>query len=343
MKRILTFSLLLTSIFAYGQNLTFEDWQEMSIENKRLLPKNGDLNEGKKEQKSNEEFIRETMKSFESRIEASNHMVDLGFTYLYRGNLETAMYRFNQAFLLDSNNSNIFWGYGAIYMAFGKYDLSRKQYDEGLKINNKNDNILIDYGTTYLGEYYDYYETDKSIANQRLDKAIQKLEEAYKVNTSNPNSSYKLSICYLNKDNCKQAKEYLKISENLGNSNITEAYKTELSQKCSSIDLDCSLVKTGKFKIVDKQSGETIIERTENFQIEENKKYGYKLKLEVTWLNGCTYKLKPVMDLLNPKNKELPKMILTSTIVEITEDGYIQVSNSDVNPSQVKAKVTKIK
>ncbi len=342
MRRILTVILLLISITSFGQTLTFENWENEAKTDKSLLPKYGGIEKTKKEKKSDEEFEQEIMKSFNSKVDASNHMIDLGFQYLYRGDLKTAMYRFNQAYLLDTDNSNIYWGYGAIYIAFGKMDLAREQYEEGLKLNNKNDNILIDYGTTYLGEFYDYYQTDTAKANAMLDKAIDKLLTAYETNPQNPNSSYKLSICYHYKEDCTKAFDYLKISENLGNSNITDAFKNELEEKCRQNNLGCSNVKTGKFKISDEIVGETIIERTDQFQIEENKKHGYKIKLKVTWINDCTYQLEVVEDLLNTENKDLPALILTCTITEITENGYIQISSSDIDPARIKSEMIRI-
>ncbi len=342
MRRILTIILLLISITSFGQRLTFENWENEAKTDKRLIPKYGGIEKTKKEKKSDKEFEQKIMKFYNSKEDASNHLIDLGFQYLYRGDLKTAMYRFNQAYLLDTGNSNIYWGYGAIYMAFGKMDLARKQYEEGLKLDNKNDNILIDYGTTYLGEFYDYYQTNSAKANAMLDIAIDKLLTAYEINSKNPNSSYKLSICYLYKGNCTKAYDFLKISENLGNSNITDAYKNELEEKCRQQNLDCSSVKTGKFKSSDEIVGETIIERTDQFQIEENKKHAYKLKLKVTWINDCTYQLEPVEDLLNPENQDLPTMILTCTITEITENGYILISRTDTDQTRIKTELKRI-
>jgi Tfp pilus assembly protein PilF len=234
MKKFLTVLLLAFSVASFGQGLTFEDWKKESQQNKRLLPKYGEIEKTKKEKKLDREFIADVMKKFNTENEASNHMIDLGFQYLYKGDLKTAMYRFNQAYLLDNENPNIYWGYGAVYMAFGRFDLSREQYEEGLKIDNNNDNILIDYGTTYLGEFYNYYQTDKTKANEKLDFAIEKLSKAYSVNPDNPNSSYKLSICYLYKDNCEKSKEYLELSEKIGNPNITESFnkRKKKERKC---------------------------------------------------------------------------------------------------------------
>jgi Tfp pilus assembly protein PilF len=342
MKKFLTVLLLAFSVASFGQGLTFEDWKKESQQNKRLLPKYGEIEKTKKEKKLDREFIADVMKKFNTENEASNHMIDLGFQYLYKGDLKTAMYRFNQAYLLDNENPNIYWGYGAVYMAFGRFDLSREQYEEGLKIDNNNDNILIDYGTTYLGEFYNYYQTDKTKANEKLDFAIEKLSKAYSVNPDNPNSSYKLSICYLYKDNCEKSKEYLELSEKIGNPNITESFKAELEEKCIQSDIDCSSIKTGKFRSFDEEVGETIIERTEKYQIEENKKYGYKLKLEVTWLDDCTYQLKPVQNMLNPDDKNLPTMVLTCKVIKLTESGYIQISSSDIDPTRIKTELTRI-
>jgi tetratricopeptide (TPR) repeat protein len=269
-------------------------------------------------------------------------MIDLGFKYLYRGDIKTAMYRFNQAYLMDNKNSNIYWGFGAVYMSFGKFDLSREQYEEGLKLDDKNDNILIDYGTTYLGEFYNNYQTDSTKANKYLDNAIEKLLKAYSFNPKNTNSSYKLSICYLYKNDCSKANKYLEISEKLGNPNITTDFKNELEEKCNPKIIDCTNLKTGKFEIYDEQSGLTKIERTEKFQIEENTKIGYKLKLKVTWINNCTYQLQPIEDLLNPENKELPTMIVTSIITKKTDKGYIQVSSSNIDPTEVETELTKV-
>ncbi len=343
MKNLLTLLFLTFSFFSFSQRMTYDDWKNLSIENKRLLPKYGGLEKTVEENKSDQAFIADIMETFNSEEEASNHMIDLGFKYLYRGDLKTAMYRFNQAYLLENTNSNIHWGFGAIYMALGQYDLSKKQYQEGLKMNPKNDNILIDFATCYLGEFYQFFESNPNLAKEKLEIAIEKLHKAYKLNPKNANASYKLSICYMYSNDCENAIKFLDISEKLENPQITDSFRTELKQKCNSINLDCSTLKTGMFKTEDELSGVTLIERTNAYQIEENKKYNSKLKLEITWLDSCTYQLKPVADLLNPNSKDLPKFILTCEIIEITENGYMQISSTDSDPRKIAFEVQKIK
>ena len=59
----------------------------------------------------------------DDKTAASDYLIKLGFNYMYKRDLKTAMYRFNQAYLLDSTNSDIYWGYGAIYMTLGNFEL----------------------------------------------------------------------------------------------------------------------------------------------------------------------------------------------------------------------------
>ena len=135
-----------------------------------------------------------------------------------------------------------------------------------------------------------------------LDKAVEKLTEAYSIDPGNPDSSYKLSVAYFLGNDCVRASEYLNMAEELGSPIITEAYKIELEEKCSDGNLDCSGLKTGRFRNTDERYGVTIIERTEKFQIEEDPETGHKLKLEITWIDDCTYQLKPVEVLEGPEN-----------------------------------------
>jgi cytochrome c-type biogenesis protein CcmH/NrfG len=107
---------ILSTIALFAQP-SFDTWEAESKTNKRLLPRYGYLPKTQEEIKSDSDYIKQmmTLPQFKTRREASNHLIGLGFQYYYRQDLKTAMYRFNQAYLLDSTNTDIFWGYGAIY------------------------------------------------------------------------------------------------------------------------------------------------------------------------------------------------------------------------------------
>ena len=55
----------------------------------------------------------------------------------------------------------------------------------------------------------------------------------------------------------------------------------------------CQSLHTGSFKVSSPESGVTYIKRTKNQQIEKNDEIGYELILEITWIDECTYDLRP--------------------------------------------------
>ena len=221
---------------------SFDQWEEESKTNKRLLPLYGHLTKTADEIKSDSDFINQimAMPKFKTRREASNHLIGLGFQYYYRPDFKTAMYRFNQAYLLDSTNTDIYWGSGAIYMAFGRYDLAKVQYEHGLFIDSSNTHLLTDLATYFMEQYYlmvqmpinDVVKNPKEQARSYLDSAISYLVKSYSLDSKDVNTVYKLSICYWNIDNCKNAWQYYDEAVALGGRPITAEYTKDLKKRC---------------------------------------------------------------------------------------------------------------
>jgi len=96
-------------------------------------------------------------------------------------------------------------------------------------------------------------------------------------------------------------------------------------------DTECGQFKNGKFKIVDNELGNSIIERNGSTQIEYGEKSKLKMKFKVRWINDCTYTLELIKVMENPKKIYIPKgMILTVEIIETKENSYIQKSTSNL-------------
>lgn len=93
------------------------------------------------------------------------------------------MYRFNQAWLLDPKNANVYWGYGAIYLSFNDADEALRQYDNGLAIDAKSAHILTDKATAYMSIFVNRNRPDY------LDKAIELFHESYDIDPANQNTS----------------------------------------------------------------------------------------------------------------------------------------------------------
>lgn len=242
MKSLLFTTISLIFTIASLAQPAFDKWEAESKINKRLLPRYGHIPKTVQEIKSDSDYVKQilALPQFKNRREASNHMIGLGFNYYYRPDFKTAMYRFNQAYLLDSTNTDIFWGYGAIYMAFGQYELARTQYSIGLSIDSTNTHLLTDMGTYFMEQYFvvalmpenDMVKEPKAEAKRYMDSALHYLTKSYLLDTKDVNTTYKLSICYWNIEDCNNAWKYYDLTIALGGRPITEEYTKDLKKRC---------------------------------------------------------------------------------------------------------------
>jgi hypothetical protein len=220
MKPLIGLSLiLLQSTLVNCQQLTLSQWNEEARTNIRLLPNYGYAVKTKPQLEADSEFVSVTLPRFSTKRLASEHLVDLGFKYIYQ-DIKTAMYRFNQAYLLDSTNSDIYWGYGAVYMTLEDYPLAKKQYQEGLVVDAKNTRIMTDYGTYFMSQGL-------------VDSAIQYLSASYQLDSQNQNTSFKLAAAYFYKDDCKNALYYYQKCKSLGGKPISNDFVEAFKQKCN--------------------------------------------------------------------------------------------------------------
>jgi hypothetical protein len=94
-------------------------------------------------------------------------------------------------------------------------------------------------------------------------------------------------------------------------------------------DLDCKKFKTGYFQNIDSDGGNTFIKRKKKYQIETDTSTGAEIKLKITWINDCSYKLSLISG--NSKwdeQEQLPNNPdLIVVIIETGKDYYIQVAN----------------
>lgn len=204
MKNSLTILMFLFSLSTFAQQLSISQWDEEAKTNKRLLPKYGYQAKSEGEKQADQELIKSVLEKDSTNRKASDHLISLGFKYLYK-DIKTAMYRFNQAYLLDSTNSDIYWGFGGVYLTLGDYARAEKQYLAGLAIDPKNTHLLTDYGTYFMAQFYELQAVEEKDALRNLDSAIVYMKRSYDLNPKDPNTTYKLSICYWNKGDCDNA------------------------------------------------------------------------------------------------------------------------------------------
>ncbi len=224
-----------SQVEASGSPITSDLWEKEAEKNIRLRPKYGNVEKTKEQIAADNTFLRETLeqKQFEGdRLAASNSMIEAGFNYLYNEDFKTAMYRFNQAYLLDSLNTDIYWGFGGVYMSLQKYEQAKEQYLEGLAINPNNKHLLTDLGAYYSVQCQILYPTDEKQAVANLDSAIIYMTKSYAIDAKDPNTTYKLSVCYLLKNDCDNAWRYYMECAALGGQPIPSEYTEYIKIKC---------------------------------------------------------------------------------------------------------------
>jgi tetratricopeptide (TPR) repeat protein len=238
-KPWLLVGLILAVLPGFAQVSASEKWNELAKTNKKLIPKYGYQPKADNEIESDQKFVQSILDLGYTNRTGSDHMIKLGFNYLYRGDLVTAMSRFNQAYLLDSMNEDIYWGYGAVYMNLGDIEEARKQYAEGLAIDSNSTHLLTDYGTYCMANYFafldmpdTYVKNPKELAASYLDSALSYLTRSYNLDPKDQSTAYKLSTSYWYKGDCDNAWKYYDECKALGGTVITESYTQDLKKSC---------------------------------------------------------------------------------------------------------------
>jgi len=170
MKKIL-FLIIICQISCKGQ--------ENCPEGINLLPKYGEVQKCKQQIDSDIEFILDSQKKFGNNKKASEYYVSKGWEYFYDNDDETSMKRFNQAWLLDDSNSQIYWGFGNLLGKSNKFEESIKYLKKSIEIDpNKSEvyeSIAVSYGQLF------YKTKDEKFLNLR----IENLKKAMKIEPKN--------------------------------------------------------------------------------------------------------------------------------------------------------------
>jgi len=228
MKYLLAFLLSFTYVCGgFAQQISYDDWKKESKDNIRLLPEYGHVPKTTGQIEADQRLINTELKQNGTHRKASDQLIKLGFSYLYQGDIKTAMYRFNQAYLLDPKNENIYWGFGAVYSSFNDIKAAIAQYDKGLAMNPKSSVILTDKATIY------FVDSQKDGNQEKLNTAIKLLTTSYGIDAANMNTTYKLSVCYFLRKDCANAWKFYNECMKQGGQPIVKEYTEALKKQCN--------------------------------------------------------------------------------------------------------------
>ena len=190
-----------------------------------LLPMYGKLPKCAQQVKSDNDFLAHADKKFTDRKTAALSYVDLGWDYFYKNDLETSMKRFNQAWLLDSLNADVYWGFGNLLGKKNELEASIHFFEESLKLNPSNSRVYESLATSY-GHLF-----EATREQNILDKAIESLRKANTLDEDNPRILAQLTAAYsyfLQKDS---ANKYLNLTDKIDPKAVPTEVRELLKQK----------------------------------------------------------------------------------------------------------------
>ena len=102
--------------------------------------------------KADEDFIKEAVAGLGTREAASKAWFAQGEEFLQKRNLDFAMRRYNQAWLLNPNNFQPYWGFGRVMLERGKFDEAIEHLERSKALvddQRQKIALLVDLGTAY--------------------------------------------------------------------------------------------------------------------------------------------------------------------------------------------------
>ncbi|GAA3920416.1 hypothetical protein [Hymenobacter algoricola] len=191
----------------------------------RLLPLFGGLSAAEAESALGTAFLDNVARSFASRTEASAFFARKGYEYLSENQPDTALYRFNLAWLLDQKNPDVYRGLGIISSRQPTPDESIGLLAQGLALAPTSVAIMSDLGASYLIRY------EQTKKKKDLDQGMTLLTKATAADPGNANAWQQLARGYFFREQYPQAWEAVHKGQNLNMASIDFEFISELQAR----------------------------------------------------------------------------------------------------------------
>lgn len=188
-----------------------------------VLPMYGKVKKCKEQIAADEEFLKEMDNLYHDRKIASSQIANLGWEYFYKNELETAMKKFNQAWLLDSNNYQAYWGYGNIEGKRKNYKQSITFFEKALSLNDTNASLLESSSTSYFHLFLNAND------EKYLTTGINYLQRSLSIDSTNIRALSQLVIAYSYNDN-DSAFKYMQIVDRKEKTLIPDEIRTKIME-----------------------------------------------------------------------------------------------------------------
>lgn len=162
------------------------------------VPMYGDPDKPNKLSARDRDYIASIEKAGHTRQEVALEVMGQGWGYYQKGDLASAIRKFNQAWLLDPENPNIYHGFALVVAQRDKAVGQAEQlFRMALSRPGVNVNAYVDFGRFLM-------------VLDRLDESLVQFRKAIEVSPTAPNARSNLSIVYAKKGDYAQACEWAK-------------------------------------------------------------------------------------------------------------------------------------
>ncbi len=182
-------------IASHNTEPTHSAEKQSSLKNQHLLPLFGETSKSPEQIEKEIKFLSDCDQNFDNRTAASKFFSERGWNYLQEGELDTACYRFNLAWLLDNKNADCYWGLGVVCFQKGYLTDAERILRKGIAIDSTNDDLLVDLATV------DIIHFKESKDNWELQEADGLLAKAIGLDSTNATAYLKKSVLEFHKKN----------------------------------------------------------------------------------------------------------------------------------------------
>jgi len=173
-----------------------------------------------------QDFIAKVEKELGSREEASKRWWAQGEHFMSQGNIDYAMRRYNQSWLLDPSNYQPYWGFARVMLEQGKLDKGLTYLEKAEKLINDNFQkvaLLSDMGTayTYKGQ------SDKTY----FSKANSKFKESISIDPKYPDSWRRWAYSLYEQGKYTEALEKVEKAKSLNSQPFSPKFISDLNAK----------------------------------------------------------------------------------------------------------------
>lgn len=169
-------------------------------------------------------FLNDCDRSFTTRPEASSFFADRGWDYVASGQLDTAAYRFNLAWLLNDNNADTYWGLGVVCYQKNQLSDAIRMLKRGLIVADSNATLMTDLATVQIKYHQEH--NDPSV----LTDAETILQRAVGI-SPNASAYQKLSLINYLKADYAKAWAYFHQARSLDLTSLDLSYLSDLIAK----------------------------------------------------------------------------------------------------------------